>query len=339
MRAMVLERISMIEDRPLKERDLNIPKPKFKEVLVAINACAICRTDLHIIEGEIPAGKMPLIPGHQIVGKVVDKGEGVKTYKIGDRIGIAWLNKTCGICPFCRRNEENLCDSPLFTGKDVDGGYAEYISVNEDFAYSIPDNYSDIEAAPLLCSGIIGWRALKLSAVNTGDILGLYGFGSSAHIILQVARYQGIRVYVFSRSLAHRKLAEELGADWTGDSGRNEPGSPPQKLNAAIIFAPAGNLIKEALKLLEKGGRVISAGIYLSPIPELDYTLIYGERVIKSVANATREDAREFLNFAEKFKIDIKTELFPLSQANESLKLLKEGKIIGTGVLVSKKLY
>ncbi len=329
MRGMVLERISEIESNPLKLLEIDIPEPSSDEVLIKISACGICHTDLHVIEGELPPKKIPLIPGHQIVGLVEKTGNDVKKLKKGDRVGVAWLYSSCGKCKYCLKGMENLCESPQFTGYTKDGGYAEYVVSKEDFTYKIPENFSDVDSAPLLCAGIIGYRSFKLSNVKKGENLGLYGFGASAHIVLQIAKFYECKVFVFSRSEKHKKLAEELGADWVGTS----KDKPSEELDSVIIFAPVGELCISALKVLRKGGTVASAGIHMSPIPSFPYELLYNEKVIKSVANSTREDAIELLSLAPKIPIKTKVEVFPMEDANIVLQLLKKGDINGAGVL------
>ncbi len=329
MIGMVLENPDNIENAPLKLKEIEIPEPSSGEILIKVSACGICHTDLHVIEGELPLKKLPIIPGHQIIGRVEKVGENVKKFKKGDRVGVAWLYSSCGKCKYCIKGMENLCDFPEFTGYTKDGGYAEYVVSREEFTYKIPDNFSDLDAAPLLCAGIIGYRSFKLSNVKEGENLGLYGFGASAHIVIQIAKFYGCKVFVFSRSEKHRKLAEELGADWVGTSTDN----PPVELDSAIIFAPAGELYLSALKLLRKGGAVASAGIYMSPIPSFPYELLYNERIIRSVANSTREDALELLSLASKIPIKTRVEEFPLEAANLALQFLKKGGINGAGVL------
>ncbi len=329
MRAMILSRPAPITDEPLALAEVPTPTPGPGEVRLRVRACGICHTDLHVVEGELPLRKSPLIPGHQIVGIVDALGPGVTAPRPGERVGVPWLHSTCGVCAFCTRGRENLCEQARFTGYDVDGGYAEYALARADFAYPLPEGFADLAAAPLLCAGIIGFRALRLSEVRPGERLGLYGFGASAHIAIQVARHWGCTVYVFSRGEHHRRLAEQLGAAWTG---RAED-TPPAPLDAAIIFAPAGGLVPQALRSLRKGGTLALAGIYMTPLPPLEYALLYGERTVRSVANSTREDARELLRMAAEVPIRSEIEVFPLAQANHAPRLLKEGKIQGAGVL------
>ncbi len=299
------------------------------EVRLRVRACGICHTDLHVIEGELPAHRRPLIPGHQIVGEVDAVGPGVSESLLGHRLGVAWLHRSCGVCAFCRAGAENLCDNGEFTGYDADGGYAQYATAPADFAYELPASLPDVEVAPLLCAGIIGYRALRLAEIKPGGRLGLYGFGASAHIAIQIARHWGCEAYVFTRGEEHRRLALELGAAW---AGRAEA-TPPRPLDSAIIFAPAGALVPEALRALRKGGTLALAGIYMSTIPPLDYQLLWGERTVRSVANSTRQDARDLLRLAGEIPIHTEVEVFPLAEANRALRLLKEGKIRGAGVL------
>ena len=332
MKSLIVDRIESIDNSPLRMVVRDAATPQGSEILIRVHTCAICHTDLHIIEGELPRKKSPITPGHQVVGIVSEIGKSVTKHKIGDRVGVPWLFSTCGECEFCIRGEENLCNEAMFTGYDIDGGYAEYIVAKEDFAYKIPDKFSDESAAPLLCAGIIGFRALRLSSIKPGGRLGLYGFGASAHIAIQVARYWGCDVLVFSRNEHHKKLAEELGAMWVGSSDD----VPPFLLDSVISFAPAGELVPKALRVLRKGGTLAVAGIYVSPIPEFDYNLLYHEKTIRSVANSTRQDAIDFLRLAAEIPIKTEVEVFPLEEANRALQLLKASKTNGAGVLVVK---
>ena len=329
MQAMALTRPAPIESEPLVLMEVPTPEPAPGEVRIRVRACGICHTDLHVVEGELPAAKLPLIPGHQIVGIVDTLGPGVARFRVGDRVGVPWLHSACGVCAYCRRGQENLCDDATFTGYQVDGGYAQYTVAPADFTYALPAGFPDLEAAPLLCAGIIGYRALRLSEIRPGERLGLYGFGASAHIAIQIARHWGCEVYVFTRGENHRRLAEALGAAWTGAA----EDTPPAPLDAAIIFAPAGRLVPEALRALRKGGTLALAGIYMTPIPPLDYALLYGERTVRSVANSTRQDALELLKVAAEIPVHTEVEVFPLAEANRALRLLTEGKIQGAGVL------
>jgi propanol-preferring alcohol dehydrogenase len=330
MRAMVLDRPKLVEGCPLLLRELAAPTPGPDEIRVRVRACGICHTDLHTVEGDLPLPRLPLVPGHQIVGVVEAVGTGVRQFREGDRVGIPWLHSTCGACPYCRRGLENLCEQARFTGYHTDGGYAEATIVSEAFAYHLPPQFSDFEAAPLLCAGVIGYRALRLSNVQPGERLGLYGFGASAHVVIQVARHQGCEVCVFTRAASHRELARTLGAAWVG-AAQDEP---PAKLDAAIIFAPAGPLVLEALRVLRRGGAVALAGVTMSPIPEINYdTLLYHERIIRSVANSTRDDVRELLSLAAEIPVRTEIETFDLVDANRALQLMKQSKIRGAGVL------
>jgi propanol-preferring alcohol dehydrogenase len=326
---MILERPQPVTEAPLSERDLPIPQPGPAQIRVRVCACGVCHTDLHTVEGDLPLPTLPVVPGHQVVGTVDAVGEQVDQFTIGDRVGMPWLHSTCGACDHCSRGKENLCDSARFTGLHVDGGYAEYTIAQAKFAYQLPADFPDLQAAPLLCAGIIGYRALRLSEAEPGRRLGLYGFGASAHVTIQIARHMGAEVYVFTRSNGHRKHAEELGAKWTG---RAED-TPPKKMDSAIIFAPAGGLVPQALRVMEKGGTLALAGIHMSPIPQIDYGLIYGERTVRSVANSTREDAEGLLGLAAEIPIKTDIETFPLDQANLVLQRLKRADIRGAAVL------
>jgi alcohol dehydrogenase, propanol-preferring len=329
MRAMVLDRPRLVDESPLALRGLPMPTPAPGEIRVRVHCCGLCHTDLHTVEGDLRLPKLPVVPGHQIVGTVDAIGNGVNAFKEGDRVGIPWLHSTCGKCEYCRRGLENLCESAQFTGYHVDGGYAEYATVNESYAYPIPKVFSDENAAPLLCAGIIGYRAYRQSGIARGQRLGLYGFGASAHLVLQFARHLGCEVYVFTRAAAHRDLASSLGAAWVGAAEDAESHS----LDAAIIFAPAGSLIPHALRALRKAGSLVLAGITMSAIPQMDYALIYHERTIRSVANSTRQDAREFLELAADVPLQTEIQVFNLEQANLALQALKKSEIKGAGVL------
>jgi len=330
MLAMSLNEPDLIENNPLKLVDIEPHKLGPREALVRVQACGICHTDLHTVEGELDLPKKPVVPGHQVVGVVEKLGEGATRFKEGDRIGMAWLYSTCRKCSYCQQDKENLCENAKFTGYHANGGYAQYTVIHEDFAYRIPDRFSAEEAAPLLCAGIIGYRALRLSEIKPGQRLGLYGFGASAHVAIQVAVHWGCKVYVFSRSKKHQKLGENLGAVWTGKSNQ----VPPEKLDSAIIFAPAGEIVLHALKALDKGGTLALAGIYMTPIPQMDYTEhLYYERTIRSVTASTRKDGDQLLQIAAEIPIQTKTTSFPLQDANKALLLLKQGKFNGAGVL------
>jgi len=329
MRAMVLHKPGLIEHSPLNLEDVTHPLPRPGEVRVRVNCCAVCHTDLHIVEGDLRLPALPLIPGHQIVGTVDALGAAVRAVKEGDRVGIPWLHSTCGECDYCRHRFENLCERARFTGFHGDGGYAEYTTAREDFVFPIPTVFPDESAAPLLCAGVIGYRSYRISGVSSGDHLGLYGFGASAHLVLQVAWHEGCEVSVFSRAELHRDQARELGAAWVGTAEN----SPPRPLDAAIIFAPAGALVPLALKRLRKGGALVLAGITMSAIPSLDYSLIYDERVIRSVANSTRQDVKEFLDVAARVPVRTALKVFELEQANQALAALKKSEFKGGAVL------
>lgn len=329
MHAAVLDRQRLVENNPLALRDVTLPEPGPQQIRVKVSCCGLCHTDLHTVEGDIPPHKLPIIPGHQIVGTVEKLGEGASTFQLGDRVGIPWLHWTDGTCEFCRRGMENLCTHAKFTGWDADGGYAEYTVVDEDFAYLIPATFTDENAAPLLCAGIIGYRSFRVSGVKEGERLGLYGFGASAHVVIQFARHLGCEVLVFTRNEQHRKLAGELGAVW---AGRAED-TPPRPLDAAIIFAPAGELVPEALRATRKAGTVALAGITMSDVPSMPYNLLYHERVLRSVANSTRQDAREFLDLAAKVPVKTEIQMYELGEVNQALADLKHSRICGAGVV------
>jgi propanol-preferring alcohol dehydrogenase len=330
MKAMVLEHEGDVTTNPLQMRDLPLPEPGPGQVRVKVTVCGVCRTDLHVIEGELPPSTRPIVPGHEIVGIVDRVGQGVNQINEGDRVGIAWLQATCGTCEFCQTGRENLCAQATFTGYHVHGGYAEYALVSEQFAYPIPSIFTDQEAAPLLCAGIIGYRALRRSHIKPGQRLGLYGFGASAHITIQIARHWGCSVYVCSLREEHRALARQLGAVWVGKASD----MPPDTLHSAIIFAPAGELVPPALRALEKGGTLALAGIYMTPIPSLDYTLdLFQERTLQSVTANTRQDGLDLLQEAASIPIRTHTIPFPLAQANTALQQLKAGTVQGAAVL------
>jgi propanol-preferring alcohol dehydrogenase len=330
MKAMVLDHTGDVSSYPLQLRDQLVPTPQHGQVLIKVHVCGVCRTDLHVIEGELPDPALPLIPGHQTVGVVLQVGPEVSEVKEGDRVGIAWLQGTCGRCEFCASGRENLCLKATFTGYQANGGYAEYAVVPARFAYPIPLIFSDDEAAPLLCAGIIGYRALRLSGIKPGQRLGLYGFGASAHIAIQIARHWGCQVYVSSLKPEHQKLARQLGAVWVG--GATE--MPPEKLHGSIIFAPAGELVPPALRALDRGGTLALAGIHMSPIPSLDYDRdVFGERVIRSVTANTRQDGVDLLREAAAIPIKPHTVRFRLEEANRALQELKAGTFQGAAVL------
>jgi propanol-preferring alcohol dehydrogenase len=327
MRAMVLE----APRTALRRGDLPIPDPAPGQALIRVHACAVCRTDLHIVDGELSDPKLPLVPGHQIAGTVVAAGSAVDRFRPGDRVGVSWLGWTCGECVYCRSGRENLCERARFTGYQIDGGYAEYAAADQRFCFPIPPGYPDPQAAPLLCGGLIGYRALRM----TGDAerLGLYGFGSAAHMIIQVARWQGRRVFAFTSpgDAATQEFARRLGAEWTGGSLE----APPEPLDAAIIFAPVGPLVPAALRALARGGTVVCAGIHMSDIPAFPYGLLWEERAVRSVANLTRQDGEEFLALAPRVPVRTEVHLFPLEEANEALDALRRGRVKGTAVLTT----
>lgn len=331
MKAMVVSHPRPIEERPLTPAELPQPTPSPGEVLIRVEVCGVCRTDLHVAEGDLPPHLQPVAPGHEVVGTVAGLGaEAGRLVKEGDRVGVAWLHETCRRCPYCVRGDENLCTAPRFTGYDVHGGYAEYLVAPEDFVYPLPPGVSSVEVAPLLCAGIIGYRALRRSNVRGGERLGLYGFGASAHIVIQVARYWGCEVYVATRGDKHRALATALGATWVGGA----TDAPPEKLHAAIIFAPAGELVPHALRALDRGGTLALAGIYMTPIPAMDYTdCLFYERAVQSVTANTRQDGRELLRLARDIPLHTHTETFRLEQANDALGKLKNDQVHGAAVL------
>ena len=329
MKACLLRAPAAIETNPLEYAEVAAPQPKSGEVLVRVRACGVCRTDLHVIEGELPPRKSPVIPGHQVVGIVEKQGENARRFAIGQRVGIAWLHRTDGTCEYCRANAENLCDNPMFTGYSVDGGYAEYIVAPEDFVYAIPAGFPDEQTAPLLCAGIIGFRSLRLSGIKAGGRLGFYGFGAAAHVAIQVARHWNVDVFASTRDVRHQELALELGAMWAGGTFDE----PPKKLDAAILFAPAGEIVPAALRALKKGGVLVLGGIHMSPIPSFEYQLLYQERVIRSVANNTRQDGEDFLRVAAEIPICTHVQIFPLAEANRALNALKNDGIPGAAVL------
>lgn len=330
MRAMILEHPRPVHSRPLRLVELPEPTPGPHDVVVKVHVCGVCRTDLHQVAGELPMHTAPIVPGHQVVGEVVACGDETTRLRIGDRVGMAWLHHTCCECGFCGRGLENLCRDATFTGYDAHGGYAEFTRIHEDFAYRIPDGFEDLDAAPLLCAGIIGYRTLRQSEVQPGQRLGLYGFGAAAHIAIQIARHCGCEVYCFTRGESRRELALQLGAAWAGAS----TDEPPHKLDAALIFAPAGPLVRDALRVMDRGGIVALGGIYMSDVPPLDYTEhLYHERQIRSVMNATRRDGEELLALAAEIPITTRTTRFPLERTNEAFIALEDGKIDGAAVI------
>lgn len=325
MRAMILE----FTKHPLKWGEVPVPKPGSGQVLVKIHACAICRTDLHVIDGELPNSKLPLIPGHEIVGTVAEIGVGVHNWNVGDRIGIGWLGWTCGECKFCCSGRENLCERARFTGYTINGGYAEYAVADSKYCFEIPPEYSDVNAAPLLCAGMIGYRSLLKA--GDADRLGIYGFGAAAHIVTQIATFEGRQVFAFTRrgDVQAQKFAEHFGACWAGSSDER----PPELLDAAIIFAPAGDLIPQALRSLDKGGTLVCGGIHMTDIPQFPYELLWQERSICSVANLTRHDGEKFLSTAARVPIRTEIQEFPLERANEALAHVRTGRVTGSAVL------
>jgi propanol-preferring alcohol dehydrogenase len=330
MRAMTLERPAPAESKPLTLAERTLPEPDRGEVLVRVEVCGVCRTDLHVVEGDLEPRRPQIVPGHQVVGRVAGLGGGARRFQEGDRVGIAWLRRACGECRFCAAGAENLCLAPLFTGWDADGGYADYAVVPEAFAYPLPSGVTPHQVAPLLCAGIIGYRAYRRSGVQPGGRLGLWGFGGSAHITIQVARHFDCEVYVFSRGGEHRELAQELGAAWVGDSFD----LPPHPLDGAILFAPAGELVPTALEALDRGATLAIAGIHLSDVPSLDYQRhLFQERALQSVTANTREDGRELLELAAAIPIRTQTSSYPLEQANEALVDLKRDRVRGSAVL------
>lgn len=333
MKAFIVENPAPIESRPLKLVELPRPVPKTGELLIKVTACGICRTDLHVSEGDLDQRLKPIIPGHQVVGLVEGFGDEVAGFERGQRVGVAWLHSTCGVCRFCLSGRENLCEKAEFTGWTRNGGFAEYMVADADFVYALPDGFDDVQAAPLLCAGIIGYRALRLTGLDDwqGAQLGIYGFGAAGHICIQIARSRGADVYVSTRDREkHQALAHDLGAVWVGDTFDQ----PPVPLDSAIIFAPAGEIVPAALKALDKGASLVLGGIYMSPIPELEYDLLYGERIVRTVANNTREDGREFLAEAAAVPVRTSVQTFPFEDANDALIALKSDAIKGSGVLV-----
>jgi alcohol dehydrogenase, propanol-preferring len=326
MLAMVLHQ----PGQPLVADDRPIPKPAAGQILLKVKACGVCRTDLHVVDGELPEPKRLVVPGHEIVGEVAALGAGAERFQIGDRVGVPWLGETCGSCRYCTSNRENLCDNARFTGYTLDGGYAQYTLAQEDFCIAIPPSYSDIDAAPLLCAGLIGYRSLKMAG-NCAS-LGIYGFGAAAHIIAQVVRWQGREIFAFVRpgDEAAKQFARDLGAVWAGDS--DQP--PPRPLDAAIIFAPAGQLVPAALAAVVKGGTVVCGGIHMSDIPSFPYRLLWGERVVRSVANLTRADGEEFMALAPQVPVKAQTQSYPLADANRALDDLRQGRVQGAAVLM-----
>ena len=326
MRAQVLTAAG----RPLAAAELPAPRPGPQQLLIEVRACAVCRTDLHVVDGELPDPKLPLVPGHEIIGTIVDKGAAAERFAIGDRVGVPWLGWTCGVCEYCRGGRENLCDRARFTGYQIDGGYAELTLADERFCFAIDRHYGDVEAAPLMCAGLIGYRTLRMA--GEARCLGIYGFGAAAHIVAQVARHQRRRLFAFTRSgdKAAQDFARSLGAEWAGDS----TAQPPEPLDAALIFAPVGPLVPAALAATKKGGVVVCGGIHMSDIPSFPYRILWEERVVRSVANLTRRDAEEFLALAPEAGVRTETVTYPLDRANDALSDLRGGALRGAAVLV-----
>ena len=328
MHAMLLD----APGKPLRWADVPTPQPAAGQILLRVHACGVCRTDLHVVDGELTEPKLPLVPGHEIIGTVIDKGERVERFAVGDRIGVPWLGYTCGTCSYCRADRENLCGNARFTGYQLDGGYAEFTLADQRYCFAVPSGYADAEAAPLLCAGLIGYRSYRMA--GDGKRLGIYGFGAAAHIIIQVAIHQGREIYAFTRpgDAAGQQFARDLGAVWAGDS----TGPAPVELDAAIIFAPVGSLVPAALQAVARGGTVVCAGIHMSDIPAFPYRLLWGERTVRSVANLTRRDGEEFLALAPQVPVRTEVERFRLMEANEALARLRNGQIRGAAVLVTE---
>ena len=326
MYAMILNRAG----QPLEAGAIPVPKPQSKQVLLKVHVCGVCRTDLHIVDGELNKAQLPLVLGHQIIGTVIETGEQATQYPLGTRVGVPWLGHTCNCCSYCLAGQENLCDRALFTGYDLNGGYAEYTVADERFCFPIPESLTDLQAAPLLCAGLIGYRSYRMT--EGANRIGFYGFGAAAHILIQVANYQGKQVFSFTRSgdTQGQQFARNLGAVWAGSSDE----LPPEELDAAIIFAPVGKLVPAALTAVRKGGIVVCAGIHMSDIPSFPYQILWGERILRSVANLTRQDGEEFLTLAPQIPIHTEVTSFPLSAANEALDALRTGKINGAAVLI-----
>ena len=327
MKAMVLHRIG----EPLVLEEVPVPQPSDDEILVRIKTCGVCRTDLHVVDGDLPNPKLPLIPGHEIIGIVEKVGKNVRDFKVGDRVGVPWLAYTCGECKYCRRGKENLCENALFTGYTKDGGYAQYVVAHHRYAFHIPENYDDLHAAPLMCAGLIGYRSYRF-VKDEAETIGIYGFGAAAHIITQIAVAQGKKIYAFTKPGDERKqkFALSLGAEWAGGSDEK----PPVKLDAAIIYAPVGPLMVKALQDVDKGGRVVSAGIHMSDIPSFPYRILWEERSMHSVANLTRQDGVEFFETIRNIKVETKVNPYPLEEANRALDDLRHGRFEGAAVLV-----
>lgn len=330
MNAMLLHQTKPAEEEPLRREPREVPVPASGEVLLKVLACGVCHTDLHTVEGDLPLPKMPIIPGHQVVGQVEQNGPGSRRFEVGQRVGVTWFYSSCRTCSYCRGGRENLCPEARFTGYHADGGYAEYMVVPEDSAFPVPSVFGDAEATPLLCGGVIGYRALRLSEVQPGQKLGLFGFGNSAHVVIQIAVKRRCSVFVFTRSANHQELARELGAVWVGTADEQ----PPELMDSSIIFAPAGDLVPMALERLSPGGTLALAGITMTDIPSMGYHLIYGERTLRSVANTTRRDAKELLQEAAEIPIRTVVETFPLAEANQVLLMMKQSRLRAGAALV-----
>jgi propanol-preferring alcohol dehydrogenase len=326
MRAMLLD----APGRPLRLAEVPVPEPGPGEILVKVAACGVCRTDLHVVDGDLPPVRSPVVPGHEIVGQVAKLGAGVEEVELGRRVGVPWLGHTCGRCRYCRAGRENLCDAPGFTGWTRDGGYADYVVADARYCFPLPEGYDDVAAAPLLCAGLIGWRSLRMA--GDGERVGIYGFGAAAHIVAQIARWQGRRLFAFTRpgDVEAQAFARSLGAEWAGDSGA----APPEPLDAALVFAPVGSLVPAALRAVDKGGTVVLGGIHMSDIPSFPYRILWEERVVRSVANLTRADGLELLALAPKVPLRTETTRYPLAEANRALGDLREGRLKGAAVLV-----
>ncbi len=329
MRAAILKKPQKIKNHPLQIIEKEIPRPGTREVLIKVAACGVCHTDLHTVEGDLELPKLPVIPGHQIAGTVEETGESVTSLNFDDRVGVTWFHDSCGQCEYCQQGKENLCTEAEFTGLDVNGGYAEYVTAPAEYVFKLPDGFTFLNAAPLLCAGIIGYRSLRLSEIKPGQNLGLYGFGSSAHVCIQLARYRDCDVYVFTRSEEHRRHAKELGAKWVGGA----EDTPPEKMDASIIFAPAGWIVPEALRVLKRDGTVAINAIHMSPIPEMSYDLIYYERTLRSVTNLTARDGKEFLQLAAEIPVETDIEVYSLDEVNGVLCRVKQSDINGSAVL------
>lgn len=330
MKAMLLEKTGPVEEEPLRLVELPVPVPGPGEVLVKVLACGACHTDLHTVEGDLVLPRLPLIPGHQVVGRVEKSGAGSKRFREGERVGATWFYSSCGSCRFCMEGRENLCKGARFTGLHADGGYGEYMVAPETSLFRVPEVFSDEEATPLLCGGVIGYRALRLSEVKPGGKLGMYGFGNSAHVVIQIAVKRGCRVHVFTRSRNHQELASDLGAVWVGTAEDD----PPEPMDSSIVFAPAGPIVPRALRVLDKGGTLVLAGITMTQIPAMDYELLYGERTVRSVANTTRRDAEELLAEAAEIPVRTVVEVFPLEDADRVLRMMKESRLKAGAALI-----